>query len=74
MDAESKEKLWSYLSEENNVIALESDMKEIEYISCKEDLQLLKKVISSYEEVGYLTTNILEEIKSRLEEVPNILL
>ena len=74
MDAESKENLWRYLSEEHNVIALESDIKEIEYISCKEDLQLLNKVISSYEEFGNLTSDILELIKSRLKEVPKILL
>jgi hypothetical protein len=58
MNKESKEKLYRYLDEELNVIALESEMKEIEYISCQRDLQLLNKVKVCYDELGYLTSDI----------------
>lgn len=74
MFQETKIKLHAMLEQEFGVIALESDMDEIEHIVCADDLRLLNiaqaEIRSLYDRVGIRSSNLLVQIDQRLSLFP----
>lgn len=73
MSHETQQKLFSFLSQEFGVQALQSDMSEIERIVSNEDIKLLNisqcEIRACYERIGVRNSNVLMSIDARLDEM-----
>lgn len=70
MTTETSQELFDLLRQEHNVIALNSQMQEIEQIVCRDDIKLLRQVSEHLATHGEIPEELHEAIDQRTKLFP----